>query len=598
LRPCVPFLCRQEPRRWRRVVATWSAAILLLFTSATAFAVGISFRVDIEAPSDLRDVLEENLDAVRRSAEKDINPEEVRRLYARAPDQIRELVATEGYFSPRIDATLDDRSSEWKLRFVVEPGKRTVVRDVNLEFKGDVTVPSPHNVDRVAELRSKWRLKAGMPFRNQDWEAAKRDALQDLIVYLYPTAKLVDSRATVDPEAGTVDLFVEFDSGPAFTVGEVKVSGLDRYETSLVEGMNRISPGSPYSREQLVKFQQRLQNSGYFSSVSVRIDPDSAQPLDTPILVDVTERKTQRIAFGLGYSTDYGPRGQINYQHVNLFDRAWRFNVRAIADPKQQSLLANLYFPTEEGVVRDGVDATIQSADIQNQVTKTYAFAVNRQQFQEWRDTLTGIQYQWQDVEVGDFPSTRNRALSLNREVTLREVDNFLNPTTGYLATLKVNGATKAILSDQNFLRVYGLGVYFYPITEKDSLVLRSELGVTFAPNTTGIPTDFLFRTGGSQTVRGYAYQSLGVKQGDAVVGGRYLFIASVEYIHWILENWGAAAFFDAGNAWDDFPTITLARGYGVGVRWRSPVGALSADVAYGEATGEVRLDFTIGFRF
>ncbi len=583
---------------WCGIVTRCIAATLCLLVAASALADGIQFRVDLEAPAKLRDLLEQHLDVVRRSKETELIAAEVRRLYARAPEQIQQLVATEGYFSPRIDATLDDQSTEWTLRFVIDPGKRAVVRGVDLKFEGDVEVPSPHNVDRLARLRAEWKLEPGMPFRSEDWEAAKRETLQELTVFLYPTANLVDSRATVDPETGAVDLFAEFDSGPAFTVGELRVTGLTRYQTSIVEGMNNISPGSPYSQDQLLRFQQRLQNSGYFSSVSVRVDTDPAHPTDTPIIVDVIERKTQRVAFGLGYGTDYGPRAQIDYQHVNLFDRAWRFNVRSIADTKQQSLLANLYFPTEQGGIRNGVDASIQSSDIQNQVTQTYAFAVKRQNFQEWRESLTGLQYQWQDVEVGGFPSTQNRALSLNREVILRQVDNVLNPTSGYFAALQVNGATKAVLSDQNFLRVYGRGVYFYPITEKDSLVLRSEIGVTFAPDTTGIPTDFLYRTGGSQTVRGYAYQSLGVKQGSAVVGGRYLFVGSVEYIHWVLDNWGAAAFIDTGNAWDDFQRITLVRGYGLGVRWRSPVGALSADVAYGEATNEVRLDFTIGFRF
>jgi translocation and assembly module TamA len=572
--------------------------MLLLVSCATAFAEGIAFRVDVEAPRALRELLQEHLDVVRRSAEKELTAAEVRRLYTRATEQIRQLLATEGYFAPRIDSTLDDAAIPWTLRFEVDPGKRAIVRDVDLRFVGAVEVPSPHNIDRLTRLRAEWKLEPGMPFRSADWEAAKRETLQELTVFLYPTAKLLDSRATVDPETGAVDLFAEFDSGPAFTVGELQVTGLTRYQTAIVDGMNNISPGSPYSQDQLLRFQQRLQNSGYFASVSVRIDADPEHPRDTPILVDVIERKVQRVAIGLGYSTDYGPRAQLDYQHVNLFDRAWRFNVRTVADLKQQSMFANLYFPTESGGFRNGVDATIQSADIQNQVTRTYSFAAKRQHFEEWRESLTGLQYQWQDVDVSPFPTVQNRALSLNREVILRQVDNLLNPTSGYFAALQVNGATKAILSDQNFLRVYGRGVYFYPISNRDSLVLRSEIGVTFAPNTDGIPTDFVFRTGGSQTVRGYAYQSLGVKKGDAVVGGRYLFLASAEYVRWILDNWGAAVFFDTGNAWDDFPTITLVRGYGVGVRWRSPVGSLSADIAYGEATNELRLDFTIGFRF
>jgi translocation and assembly module TamA len=558
----------------------------------------VRFQVDLEAPAQLREMLEQHLDVVRRSAEKNLNAEEVRRLYARAPEQIRQLLAIEGYFSPAIDASLDDRSSAWKLVFTIEPGKRATVRSVDLEFAGAVTIASQQNLERIARLEADWKLAPGAPFRSEDWEAAKRNTLKELLVYLYPTAILVDSRATVDPETGEVRVFARFDSGPAFTVGELKVSGLTRYQQAIVDGMNTISPGSPYSQEQLLRFQQRLQNSGYFSSVSVRIDADAEHPADTPILVDVVERKTQRLAFGLGYSTDYGPRTQIDYQNVDFLDRAWRLSTRVVANLKEQSMFANLYLPTQEGGLRDGIDAAIQSTDIQNQITHTYSVAAKRQHFQDWRESVTGVQYQWQNVDVGGFGSSQNRALSLNREVILRQVDNLLNPTTGYFATLQVNGATKAVLSDQNFVRVYGRGVYFYPISSKDSLVLRTEIGVTFAPSTTGVPTDFLYRTGGSQTVRGYAYQSLGVKQGDAVVGGRYLFVGSLEYVRWIFENWGAAVFLDTGNAWDDFSRITLVRGYGTGVRWRSPVGSLSADVAYGEALREVRVDFTIGFRF
>ena len=475
---------------------------------------------------------------------------------------------------------------------------RTVVRNVDLQFHGAITAPSPQNEERIARLRSDWKLQPGEPFRSEVWEAAKRDTLRDLLIYLYPKARIVESRATVNPETATVDVYAEFDSGPAVAVGNVEVTGLTRYQRSIVDGMNSISPGSPYSQEQLLRFQQRLQNSGYFASVSVHIDPDAAASGEVPILVEVTERQAQRLAFGLGYSTEYGPRAQVDYQHVDFFGEALRFNVRTVADLKEQSLFTNLYFPTQEGGFRYGIDGTIQSTDIQNQSTRVYSIAGKYQHFQQQRESLTGIQYQWENVDVEGFGSSQNRALSLNREVILREVDNVLNPKSGYFATLQVNAATKVLLSDQNFLRIYGRGVYFYPISKDDTLILRAEIGATLAPNTTGIPTSFLFRTGGAQTVRGYDYLSLGVKEGNAVVGGRYLFVGSIEYVHWILPSWGAAVFFDAGNAVDQISDMRLDQGYGVGVRWRSPVGALSANVAYGDAVGAFRADFTIGFRF
>src|SRR4249919_2730675 len=103
--------------------------LCLLAAPPPALAQEIQYRVDIEAPKDLRELLEKHLDVARRASEEKINADEVRRLFARAPERIRALVATEGYFSPRIDSRLDDNASPWKLVFVVDPGGRTVVRN-------------------------------------------------------------------------------------------------------------------------------------------------------------------------------------------------------------------------------------------------------------------------------------------------------------------------------------------------------------------------------------------------------------------------------------------------------------------------------------
>jgi len=98
--------------------------------------------------------------------------------------------------------------------------------------------------------------------------------------------------------------------------------------------------------------------------------------------------------------------------------------------------------------------------------------------------------------------------------------------------------------------------------------------------------------------VRGYAYESLGVPQNGAVVGGRYLAVASAEYIHWITREWGAAVFVDAGNAVDSLSDFRAAKGYGAGVRWSSKLGALNLDLAYGQDTQQYRVHFSMGITF
>jgi translocation and assembly module TamA len=136
------------------------------------------------------------------------------------------------------------------------------------------------------------------------------------------------------------------------------------------------------------------------------------------------------------------------------------------------------------------------------------------------------------------------------------------------------------------------------PLGASDGLLFRGELGATFAPSSEGIPQDFLFRTGGSNSVRGYAYQSLGVEEGSAIVGGRYLVTLSGEYTHWITPTWGAAVFVDAGNAVDDLAGDEPRGRLRAGRALEEPGGPLGVDLAYGEREGKVRLDFSLAIPF
>src|SRR5207237_295492 len=115
------------------------------------------------------------------------------------------------------------------------------------------------------------------------------------------------------------------------------------------------------------------------------------------------------------------------------------------------------------------------------------------------------------------------------------------------------------------------------------------------------LPSALLFRAGGDGSVRGYGYQSLGVPQVDAIVGGRYLATGTVEAIHWLgpaYPQWGVAAFVDAGNAGNRFSDLQPVVGTGVGARWRSPVGVLDLDVAHGLDNGSTRIHFSLGVTF
>src|SRR5690606_5985145 len=130
---------------------------------------------------------------------------------------------------------------------------------------------------------------------------------------------------------------------------------------------------------------------------------------------------------------------------------------------------------------------------------------------------------------------------------------------------------------------VYGQYQHWVPITPRDQLLLRTEVGRTFTDHRERIPEDFLFRAGGSRSNRGYAYQSLGVREGEAIVGGRYLLTASAEYVHWLDDKWGAAVFTDVGDAVDDSGDWQANTSYGIGARFKTPAGPFALDLAYAQ---------------
>lgn len=63
-----------------------------------------------------------------------------------------------------------------------------------------------------------------------------------------------------------------------------------------------------------------------------------------------------------------------------------------------------------------------------------------------------------------------------------------------------------------------------------------------------------------------------------AVIGGKHVLTTSVEYERPIKDKWSAAAFIDAGDAFDTKPK--LHTGIGAGVRYKSPIGPIRADIA------------------
>lgn len=512
---------------------------------------------------------------------------------ARLQRLVSQILETEGYFSPQIEFAEVDGD----LRLTVAPGPRTVIAAV------DVAVDGPVAAKTRQELIAGWELPVGQPFRQQDWNTAKQQILSRLLAENHAAARLVDSQATIDPATREARLMARYDSGPPFRFGELRVEGLERYPVTLVERHNRtVRPGEPFREADLNALQTALQATPQFRSVQVSIDrdtpPDADGVVTAPVIVRLSERPAHRLSFGAGVSSNTGARVETNFQTADLFGQAWELNTGLRLEQKKQTAYADVFFPPTASQRRNSVGAMMQATDIQG--LRTERIAIGAQQ--AWREGPfeTRLSLTWQDerLEPDGAPDSTSRALVPNIAWTWRHVDNPLDTRDGIVLHGQIGGAAKAVLSDQNFIRLLGRYQQFFPLGQRDTLMLSGEVGYTIADSRNGIPQEYVFRTGGTGSVRGYSYQSLGVSEGSATVGGRYMANATVEYTHWLNDTWGIAAFVDAGNAVDDLSKVDLAYGYGLGARWRTVAGPIAVDLAYGEQSEAVHLHFSLAIPF
>lgn len=520
--------------------------LLTCIFTTYAFADESIRQIEIDAPSPIQELLQKHLQIIKWRDNPRITSAEWQRLYLATPKDIKNLLATEGFFSPRITPALNQENGVTVASFRVDPGIPTLIKHVDIQFTGDITLQDEKESLNMQSLRDHWSLKAGTQFSQENWDDAKRGLLIHLLIERYPNAAITNSKAIIDPTNNSADLHVEVDSGKIIRFGHLSIKGLERYPASVVENLNPIKPGSFYNQSQLLTFQSRLQESGYFSSSEVTADTKTTDPSDNtpqlaPILVTIKENKSIKVGVGAGYSTNTGARTQLTLDDLNLFNQGWRMSNSLKVEQRSQAITSQIRLPTTQEGYRDSMNAAINHITLEGQATTTTQAGIKRAWGGRKREQYVGANLLTERVSLDGADASSNYAATVSYGITLRRTDNELNPTRGYLFNAQFTTAPINQLSEGAFIQSYVKVQAYYPITSSTQLISRAEIGMVNGKNSA--PQTYLFRAGGDQSVRGYAYQSLGVQEGDAIVGGRYLATGSIEVIQWLTQNWGGLYF-------------------------------------------------------
>ena len=533
---------------------------------------------------------------------------ELRRLVAATPEQVRGLLQARGHFKPEVHIEVNEApgSSVVDVRIQVQPGPLTRVSKVTIVYEGELDARAADDdltaqalIERVAE---DWALPEGEVFTQPDWSSAKNAAMAMLRARGYPSASWSGTSVTVDPDTQQAKLFLVADSGPAYRFGQIVIEGLQRLPASAIVNVAPFKPGDPYNEQQVIDWQERISKLALFDSLYVNVDMDPSQAKAATVIVQLKERPLQNATVGVGISTDTGPRLSLEHVHRNAWDTEWQVKTKAQLGVKESSGgldLTSLPWPgRRKGLVSVQGSYLVDSDD--NVTTSQYLKVGQLREGNRLERTdyvaLQRAEVRSQANEVVSLAT----AYSWTTQFIFRDVDNRVSPTEGTTTLAEATGGRSysALVAPGMFARTYLRITWYQPFLDAWHATARGEVGQIFAADDTSIPDTLLFRAGGDESVRGYAYRSLGVTKDGVVVGGRSMATTSLELARPIVSSlptlWGAV-FVDAGDAASRFGNLSMHVGYGAGLRYRSPVGPLRLDVAHGVREQGWRLHFSVG---
>lgn len=548
--------------------------------------------------SEIKDMIEEHLPLITQQQEEVLDKEQVGFLAEEAPDNVKTMLRSKGYFNSKVSLT--EKNGGYTVHII--PGPRTKIGNVSVAILGDI-LSDGNLAEYYRNAMSNWQQPVGSDFNQDDWESSKTSVLSAVTRKGYPLAKLGNTQATVNPDTATADLNVIVDSNRPILFGNFEITGTQRYPEQIVSGLARFQPGMPYDLDLLLDLQQALEQNGHYSGASVQADFDHLQDDRVPVKVSVTEVKRHKLETGVRLDSEYGLGGRIAYDHYNLFNKGYIGSIVWDMDKYETTLAAGISQPRNYRGKYWTTNVSYNRSTTQNLEKRSLSSGIWHVRDRNGIDARLGVEFLVEDRKIPDtdYDLGKSHATMLTASWKRQLLNSELHPENGYYLDGKIGTTLGKFLSSTVLTRAAArVGYFFTPENKKiGTFIIRGQAGYTVARKDAEVPSGLMFRSGGASSVRGYELDSIGLTgPNGSVLPERAVFVGSLEYQLPFTRTLSGAVFHDMGDVSTNFKHMTLKHGSGLGVRWFSPLAPFSFDIAYGHSDRKIRWHISLGTRF
>lgn len=559
-----------RPRSSLRIAIALVAGLL----SAQAHA-----GIEIVIP-DVSAAIENNVRAflsLTRFADRDdVNAETMARLQRRIVTETREALQPLGYYEPEVTHEVEQQDSQWRVTIHITPGPPVRLSEVSIDATG------PGRNERVVrDLIASQDLKPGLRLNHGMYERLKGNLLSAAKNEGYLDARLTRSELVIDRIERRANVAIELDTGPRYHYGEISIAQ-DVIEDRAMRRLLRMQEGDPYTFDSLLRTQYVLDDSMYFSSVDIESGERDRESLSVPVTVGAEPNRKHRFATSLGYGTDTEVRGKFTWDNRRVNRKGHRFKVELLGSAVVKELAARYAIPV--------MDIALEKLEFTGSLSEE-ELGDTLSERREIGAGLTEVMGRWQRVlflrllnetsTIGDQRSQTDFLLIPG--VSYSSLPSYVvgGRARPYFMYGELRGSPSTLGSDASFLQVRLQGERVFDLSALWHLRLRGELGASRVAHFSDLPASQRFFAGGERSVRGFALNELSPEDDDENhIGGRHLATGSIEITRDLPRNFGVAAFYDIGNAFDDFSDPKLEYSVGVGMRYNVAVASFGVDLA------------------
>jgi len=570
-------------RRWEWL----STTLLCLFASLAQGEIAIDIP---EVTEQVENNVRAFLSLTRYAERKDVTAEVMSRLQRRIVTETSQALEPLGYYEPQVEYRLaQEGDGKWRVTILVTPGRPIRISEVTIDLQGpgaDARV--------VREVRDRADLKPGLRLNHGAYEAVKDDLVRAAKNDGYLDAQLATHELIIDRIERRATIKLVLQTGERYSYGAIDVSQ-DVITDDAMRRLLRMKEGDPYTLDSLLRTQYVLDDTQYFSLVDI----DSAEPdresRTVAMKISAEPSRKHRYAVSLGYATDTRARGKFTWDNRRVNESGHRLKTELIGSSVVKEISFRYVVPVMDVALEKlEFTALANEEELGDTFSKRFEIgaglteAIGRWQrvlFLRFSDETTTFPFD------GVNPEFETRQFLIIPGISYSTLPSYVvgGKLRPYHLYAELRGSPSTLGSEASFLQFRLQSERIFDFAPLWHLRLRAEIGASWVPDFSDLPASQRFFAGGDRSVRGFDINELSpppepvpgqpTRTLDTSVGGKHLLTGTVEVERDLPRNFGVAAFYDIGNAFNDFGD-PLEYSIGLGVRYHIAVASLGVDVA------------------